>query len=154
MRVIQWGSEFWTSSVFEWSKRGRMPIDRSGIQMPFQFWTSRPFEYGTNGRHLVFLFTGTVFEWHKMTIWISNNWKSEHQKVWYSNGLNSDPQCKLILLHNIAQCFKLICLCQHESENYLFLKKFNSSFNSFIFWMLYATPETFLYHPPKSPPSS
>ena len=47
---IQWGSEYKTSLLFKWSKRGWMP---NGLV--FECRTAQPFEYLTNGHHLVFL---------------------------------------------------------------------------------------------------
>ena len=56
--LVQWGSEYRTSLVFKWSKRGWMPKG-----LVFEYKTAQPFEYWRNGRHLVFLYTGLLFEW-------------------------------------------------------------------------------------------
>ena len=40
-----------------------LDVKWSGFRMPCEYRTAKPFEYGTNGHHLVFLCTGSVFEW-------------------------------------------------------------------------------------------
>ena len=62
VNMIQWISEYPTSLVFKWSKRGWIPKG-SRIGIPFEYRTAWPFEFCTIGHYLVFLCTGPVFEW-------------------------------------------------------------------------------------------
>ena len=80
---IQLGSEYQTSSVFEWSKR--TDAKWFSIQMPFEYWTDQPSKYWTdqpskywtNGSNH-FLLTLPVFKWyvlsiaHRLIIWNPN----------------------------------------------------------------------------------
>ena len=62
-QVMQQGSEYRTTLVFEWSKSSRMP--NGLIQMPFEYRRARPFEYRRARPleyHLVFLCTRWVFK--------------------------------------------------------------------------------------------
>ena len=60
---LQWESEWQTGVVFKSSQRGWMP---NGLVLDCHlntYWTAQPFEYRRNRRHLVFFYTGPVFEW-------------------------------------------------------------------------------------------
>ena len=82
---LQWGSEYFSSLVFKWSKRGWTPnalVSKCHLKTE----QPQPFEYQTNEHHLIFLCTGLVFKWFWYIQYgmLTDHLKSEHQKVWYS----------------------------------------------------------------------
>ena len=110
---IQWGSKLRTSLYFEWLKRswvanctdfewdlksGSPTIWNPGKWLPF---CQKPFEIQTKTSGFwIFQFSnGWGYSYilsKSQTIWKPEHLKSDLQKVKISNGLNSDPHCKII----------------------------------------------------------
>ena len=57
---MQWESEYQTSSVFKWLKRGWMP-NGPVFKCHLYIKQARPFKSRTNGSHLASLCTGSLF---------------------------------------------------------------------------------------------
>ena len=94
---MQWGSKY----RYSFGQK-EVRCQWSGFLMPFVYRSAQPFEYQTNGSHLVVAYN-CLFSLHQQTtllsfssvlVWYSdipNHLRSELQKVWFSNGQNSDP---------------------------------------------------------------
>ena len=115
--VILWGSEYQTSLVFKWSKRGWMP---TGPVFECHLNTGQPNHLNMRQMHAIlfsYILVGFSNGWsstqdiaHNWTFKIRASKSSVFKCFWYSNGRYSDPQCtqvqdRSVLRPTLAEVF-------------------------------------------------